>query len=121
MEKSVLKKSQRATKVFVGLLSVVAPLVVVAPVAAADAPTQELDTITFVDVNPCTGLDHTVTFAVSVSEHSHGERVVANAKRTITTDPDRLCRSRYELVRGQRTDRQVHTNGYPDESSRGPH
>ena len=83
----MLKRSQRPTKVFVGLLSVVAPLVVVAPVAAADAPTQFLETVTFVDVNPCTGLDHTVTFAVTVSEHSHGERVVANAKRTITTDP----------------------------------
>jgi hypothetical protein len=83
----VLKKSQRPTKVFVGLLSVVAPLVVVAPVAAADPPTQISPTDTFLDVNPCTGLDHTVTIALTISEHSHGERVVAHAQRTITTEP----------------------------------
>lgn len=83
----MLKKSQRPTKVFVGLLSVVAPLVVVAPVAAADAPTQILEEVRFVDVNPCTGLDQTVTFAVTVSEHTHEERVVANGKRTVTTEP----------------------------------
>jgi hypothetical protein len=83
----VLKKSQRPTQVFVGLLSVVAPLVVVAPVAAADAPTEFSETVTFVDVNPCTGRYHTVTIAATVSEHSHGERVVAIGKRTVTTDP----------------------------------
>ena len=83
----MLKKSQRPTKVLVGLLSVVAPLVVVAPVAAADPPTQFMPTDTFVDVNPCTGLDHTVTIALTISEHSHGERVVAHAHRTVTTEP----------------------------------
>jgi hypothetical protein len=73
-------------KLFVGLLSVI-PLMVVAPAAAADPPTQFLETVTFMDVNPCTGLDHTVTIAATVSVHNHDERVVAHAKRTITTDP----------------------------------
>ena len=46
-----------------------------------------MDTVTFEDVNPCTGLDHTVTIAATVSVHSHDEREVAHAKRTITTEP----------------------------------
>ena len=83
----MLKKSHRPTKILVGLLSVVAPLVVVAPVAAADPPTQFMPTDTFVDVNPCTGFDHTVTFALTVSEHTHDERVVVKGKRTVTTEP----------------------------------
>lgn len=87
------------TRVFVGLLSVVAPLGV-APVAAADPPSQFSDMFTFVDVNPCTGLDHTVTIAVTVSEHSHGERVVAQAKKNDHNHTNRFCRSRNGLVCG---------------------
>jgi hypothetical protein len=83
---SATKIGKIAVAIFVGLLSAIAPLVV-APAAAADPPTQFLDTVTFVDVNPCTGLDHTVTIVFAGSEHRHGERVVAHAKRTITTDP----------------------------------
>jgi hypothetical protein len=83
----VLKQSQRPTKVLVGLLSAVAPLVVVAPVAAADPPRQISETFTFPDVNPCTGLSHNVTIAQTVSEHSHGGRIVAIGKRTVTTEP----------------------------------
>lgn len=83
----MLKKRQRPTKVFVGLLSVAAPWVVVAPVAAADAPTQILEEVSFVDMNPCTGLDHTVAIAIAISGHSYGGRVVAHERRTITTKP----------------------------------
>lgn len=83
---SATKIGKIVVAAFVGLPSASAPLVV-APAAAADPPTQFFDTVTFVDVNPCTGLDHTVTIEFTVSEHRHGERVVAYAKRTITTDP----------------------------------
>lgn len=83
----MLKKSQRRTKVIVGLLSVAAPVMIVAPVAAADPPEQFSVVDTFVDVNPCTGLDHTVTIANTISEHSHGGRVVVHERRTITTEP----------------------------------
>jgi hypothetical protein len=73
-------------KLFVGLLSLIAPFILATP-AAADPPTQFSDSVTFVDVNPCTGLDHAVTIAVTVFEHFHDGRVVGHAKRTITTDP----------------------------------
>lgn len=80
-------KIQRPTKVFVALLSAAAPLAVLTPVAAADPPQQISATDTFVDVNPCTGLDHTVTIVLTISEQSDGERAVEHAQRTITTEP----------------------------------
>lgn len=73
-------------KLFVGLLSLIAAFIVATP-AAADPPTQFSDSVTFVDVNPCTGLNHTVTIAVTGSEHLHDGRLVGHATRTITTDP----------------------------------
>ena len=55
--------------------------------AAADAPTE----ITYVDssdeVNPCTGEIHTVTTAVTLFNHYHGDRLIARSERTITTSP----------------------------------
>jgi hypothetical protein len=73
-------------KLFVGLLSLIAAFIIATP-AAADPPTQFSDSVTFVDVNPCTGLNHTVTIAVTGFEHFHDGRLVAHATRTITTDP----------------------------------
>jgi hypothetical protein len=58
-----------------------------APPAAADPPTEGSFVDTFEDVNPCTGLMHTVTITGTVFEHSHDGRVVVHVKRTITTDP----------------------------------
>jgi hypothetical protein len=69
-----------------GLLTLIAPFMLAAP-AAADAPTQVSDSVTFVDVNPCTGLNHTVTIAVTGFEHSHDGRLVYRESRTITTQP----------------------------------
>jgi hypothetical protein len=50
----------------------------VAP-AVADPPTEEVQPLdVFDDVNPCTGLIHTVTIAVTLSVHDHqGTEVVA--------------------------------------------
>jgi hypothetical protein len=64
-----------------------AALVVFAPPAAADAPTAMPFEFTFPDVNPCTGLIHTVTIAGTTFVHSHDGRVVGYSERTITTDP----------------------------------
>jgi hypothetical protein len=58
-----------------------------APPAAADPPTESSFVDTFEDVNPCTGLMHTVTITGAVFEHSHDGRIVAHVERTITTDP----------------------------------
>jgi hypothetical protein len=55
--------------------------------AAADPPTAEPFEGTFEDVNPCTGLIHTVTIAGTALIHSHDGRIVERAKRTITTTP----------------------------------
>lgn len=55
--------------------------------AAADPPTAEPFEFTFPDVNPCTGLIHTVTIAGTTFFHSHDGRTVAHSERTITTDP----------------------------------
>ena len=58
-----------------------------APPAAADPPTESSFEETFEDVNPCTGLIHTVTITFTIFEHSHDGRIVQHVKRTITTDP----------------------------------
>jgi hypothetical protein len=68
------------------VLSGVLTLAVAAP-AAADAPTEIPFEDVFVDVNPCTGLDHTVTITGTIFEHSHDGRVNGHTQRTITTDP----------------------------------
>jgi hypothetical protein len=61
-------------------------LLVVAAPAGADPPTQMGPfEETFDDVNPCTGLVHTVTIAVTFSVHSHDGRNVAHGERTLST------------------------------------
>jgi hypothetical protein len=55
--------------------------------AAADPPTTEQFSFTFEDVNPCTGLIHTVTIAGTAFFHDHDGRTVGRAERTITTTP----------------------------------
>ena len=70
-------------RLVIGLLSVVA-LAGAAP-AAADRPTAFTFEDVFPDVNPCTGNIMTVTIAGTGIFHEHGSRVVARAKRTITT------------------------------------
>jgi hypothetical protein len=56
----------------------------VAPPAAADPPIAMPFEVTFSDVNPCTGLMHTVTIAGTEFVHSHDGRVVVYGQRTIT-------------------------------------
>jgi len=55
--------------------------------AAADSPTDFPFEFVFDDVNPCTGLTHTVTIAGTTSVHNHDGRIVATSERTITTSP----------------------------------
>lgn len=59
----------------------------VAPPAAAGPPTAMPFEVTFPDVNPCTGLMHTVTIAGTEFVHAHDGRIVVYGQRTITTDP----------------------------------
>lgn len=55
--------------------------------AAADPPTEIPFEFVFDDVNPCTGDIHTVTIAGSTFIHVHGDRIVAESQRAITTSP----------------------------------
>jgi len=55
--------------------------------AAADPPTAFPFEFVFDDVNPCTGLTHTVTIAGTTLVHDHDGRIVAHSQRTITTSP----------------------------------
>ncbi len=55
--------------------------------AAADPPTAFPFEFVFDDVNPCTGLIHTVTIAGTAFVHDHDGRIVAYSERTITTSP----------------------------------
>jgi hypothetical protein len=57
-----------------------------APPVLADKAAIFTDSVTFTDVNPCTGLDHEVTINIVVSVHEHRNSVVAHADRSGTTD-----------------------------------
>src|SRR5262245_6899763 len=56
-------------------------------VTAAAPPAEVPFTFVFDDVNPCTGLVHTVTISGTVLVQEHGDHLVAVQKRTITTAP----------------------------------
>src|SRR5215210_8445713 len=71
--------------IFAALLGVAA-LAFAVP-AVADPPAAFPFEFVFDDVNPCTGLTHTVTIAGTTLVHDHDGRVVAHSDRTITTSP----------------------------------
>jgi hypothetical protein len=82
---------------FSNLVGVVAvSLVVTMAPALADAPTVLTDQVTFVDENPCTGLDHTITIFMTVFVHEdHNNNLVVHVERTGITD------SGYTMFNGQ--------------------
>jgi hypothetical protein len=85
-------KGKRVKRLLTGGLSValLSVLLVVASAtpASADPPTVEVLEATFDDVNPCTGLEHTVTISSTFFQHDHrGERFVEHGKSILTTSP----------------------------------
>jgi len=62
----------------------VAAVALAAPISA-DAPTAIPISITFDDVDPCTGEIHTVSFDGVAYRHEHDGRVVAHSDLVITT------------------------------------
>lgn len=66
------------------LLAITVALVVAAP-AAADAPTEFPLHDHFVDVDPCTGLEHTVDVTGAFYRHFHANGNTYHADATITT------------------------------------
>jgi hypothetical protein len=72
-------------RVAVGFAAALGAIGLGAVPAAADAPAEFSFSVTFSDVNPCTGADHDVTLNLDVREHVHGDRVVAHESRTGTT------------------------------------
>jgi lysophospholipase L1-like esterase len=66
------------------LLALAVGLIAAAP-AAADEPTEFPLHDVFVDVDPCTGLDHTVEITGTFFRHHHANGNTYHATRTITT------------------------------------
>jgi hypothetical protein len=83
------KFSNLVGAVAVGLVVTITP-------ASADAPTVLTNQVTFVDENPCTGLDHTITIFMTAFVHDdHNNNFVVHVERTGTTD------SGYTMFNGQ--------------------
>lgn len=55
------------------------------PQAGADQPVQFEFSLTFSDVNPCTGLDIDITLNLVIEEHMHQNNFVAKLRRTGST------------------------------------
>ena len=53
--------------------------------AEADRPERSETTVTFVDLNPCTGEEHEVTINFELAIHRHEDRRVVNVKRSGST------------------------------------
>lgn len=66
--------------------------------AAADNPEPFEDSVTFPDINPCTGEEFFVTLNFSVREHFHTNNFVANVRRTGTTSDGFVMRTGTETV-----------------------
>ena len=71
------------------LIGVLAALLVIStvyiPQAGADQPAQFEVSVTFPDVNPCTGSDIDITLNLVIKEHEHRNNFVATLQRTGST------------------------------------
>ena len=71
----------------IGALVASAMLVVLmAAPALADEPVSFDDSVTFTDINPCTGLEHEITRDFTVTLHEHQNNTVIQVESTVTTD-----------------------------------
>jgi len=61
-------------------------LAVLTAPASADQPMVLTNVVTFVDENPCTGLDHTITIFLNAFIHDHNNNFVVHVERTGITD-----------------------------------
>lgn len=74
------------SRLVTGCLVAVSALLVGAAPAGADPPVQEGPFVdVFDDVNPCTGLVHTVTISATFSVHSHDGMEVVTGKSEVST------------------------------------
>ena len=73
-----MRKVLSAVAIAAVLLSVGGP-------ASADPPAELSAEVTFVDVNPCSGLDHEVTLRFDVRLHRHRENLVVTIRRSGST------------------------------------
>jgi hypothetical protein len=67
-------------------------------VAAASAPTTVPFFVQFDDLNPCSGLIHTVTITGTERIHEHDGRLVIHGERTITTSSGFVGRGTHSFV-----------------------
>lgn len=77
-------------------LAIVAVLVIAAP-SSADRPDSFVTSVTFTDVNPCSGTDHDVTLVFDVSVHRHGDNRVVHIGRSGSTSDG------FEMIAGSGT------------------
>ena len=75
----------RRTFYAVGVGAMFMTLTAASPVLA-DRPVTFTESVTFTDVNPCTGADHEVTIVSVVSVHEHRNNTVVRLDRSGTTD-----------------------------------
>jgi len=88
MRRLLPSRAVAVVKRIVGTLGASALVVaMLASPAEADPPTVDTFEVTFEDVNPCTDEIHTVTIALTLFQHFHGERFVEHGVSTITTTP----------------------------------
>ena len=88
MRRLLSSRAVAVVKRIVGTLGVSALVVaMLASPAEADPPTVDTFEVTFEDVNPCTDEIHTVTIALTLFQHFHGERFVEHGVSTVTTTP----------------------------------
>lgn len=86
--------------------------------AAADAPVEFSDSVTFTDVNPCSGLPMKVTINNELREHQHPNNFVGHISKTGTTSDGYVMDNGVEnfvanrnVVRGAFTDNWRHPDG----------
>ncbi|MGI9605108.1 MAG: hypothetical protein ACR2P0_03120 [Acidimicrobiales bacterium] len=87
--------------------------------AAADPPATFSDSVTFHDINPCSGDEHEITLNFEIREHQgHKNNFVVHLSRTGTTDDGYVMNHGVETITGNKnvfrahfTDQWRHADG----------
>jgi hypothetical protein len=90
-------------KKFLVLVGVMLAAIVLATAAPANAPTVTEESVTFDNIDPCSGAIDTITFDITVARHEHDGRVVEHNWLVITTSSGYVGRGEEEeIVNGEK-------------------